>query len=120
MYVFACVLCVSLVSCGVVVCVCLCVYICVCMCNARRKRRFDYVQIVDEEASNASKKSASCVMCRIQEGDIDAWRDAGASGSENKLVKVTDGMGDYCYCLIVLQYNTISVKDVRVFLRCAL
>ena len=90
------------------------------MCNARRKRRFDDVELVDEEAlSKASKKCPACVMCKIQEGDIDAWRVAGASGSGNKLVKLTDGMDDYCYCLIVLQYNTMSVKD-ECLLCCAL
>ena len=83
------------------------------MCNARRKRRFADVQLVEEDAAKVGKKCPACVMCRIQEGDIDSWRE-GPSG--RLLIKLKDGTDDYCYCLIVLQYNTMAVKDVCVSL----
>ena len=83
----------------------------VCHTPRPRKRHFESVDVVEELPAKAEKKS-SCPFCKVQEGDIDQCQPATAELGPRR-IRLRDGMDDYCYVLIVLQYGHLSAKVAR-------
>ena len=78
-----------------------------------RKRRIDDVDVVEEVQSAKAEKKSSCPFCKVQEGDLDNCQPATAAELGTRRIRLRDGMDDYCYILIVLQFGHLQVKDVR-------
>ena len=76
------------------------------------------------EESKVVRKAPCCAFCKTQDGDIDPWATpptdstGGSSAAGSLRIKLADGMDDYCYVLIVLQYSNLSLKDVSLAAQC--
>ena len=72
------------------------------------------------EETKAVRKAPACAFCKIQDGDIDSWATLTDAQAGSVRIKLVDGMDDYCYVLIVLQYSNMTLKDVSCSSVCCL